>query len=100
MSEAYKDYFKRYVDFKGTTTLSGYWWVVLVNVIIGFILSLLGNVGNVITTIYSLAILVPSLAITIRRLRDACRSVLNILWIFVPIVGWILLLICLASRSR
>ncbi|MFC3932853.1 DUF805 domain-containing protein [Streptococcus dentapri] len=41
MFRAYKNYWKQYVDFKGRTSRSGYWWVFLVNVLIAFLFNLI-----------------------------------------------------------
>ena len=93
MINAYKEYFTRYFDFSGKTTRAGYWWVVLANIIIAFALGLLGSLGTTISSVYSIATLIPGIAISIRRLHDTGRSGWNLLWAFVPIVGWIILLV-------
>ena len=98
MINAYKEYFTRYFDFSGKTTRAGYWWVVLANIIIAFALGLLGSLGTTISSVYSIATLIPGIAISIRRLHDTGRSGWNLLWAFVPIVGWIILLVYLAGK--
>ena len=93
---------KNYVNFKDRTNQRGYWMAVLVNVIIDVILVLLGyawNGFNIIAYLYSLAILVPGIAITIRRLRDAGYPWQNIFWVFCPIAGEIILIIRLVKPS-
>lgn len=100
MINAYKEYFTRYFDFSGKTSRAGYWWVVLANIIIGFILGLLGSLGVTLSSIYSLITIIPGLAIVIRRLHDTNRSGWNLLWLLVPIIGWIILVVFLASAGK
>ena len=100
MIKAYKEFFVRYFDFKGKTGLAGYWWVVLINVIISVVLGVLGNFGSVVSSIYSLVILIPGIAVVVRRLRDAGKSPFNLFWLLLPIVGWIILIVYLASKSN
>ena len=100
MVAAYKDFFKRYFDFNGKTSVSGYWWVVLVNIIISTILGFLGTIGATISGIYGLVTLIPGLAIFVRRMHDTNRSGWNILWVLLPIIGWIILLVYLVSDKK
>ena len=86
-------------DFKGCAKRSTFWWVVLANIIIGFALGLLGSVGTIASTIYSIATLIPGLAIVFRRLHDTGRSGWNLLRLLLPIVGWIILIVYLASSK-
>ena len=100
MINAYKEYFTRYFDFSGRTNRPGYWWVVLANILIGLILSCLGAFGVVISSIYSVITIIPGLAIIFRRLHDTGRSGWNLLWFLLPLVGWIIILVFLASESK
>ena len=66
MFGAYAEFWKRYVDFGGTSTRSKFWYVVLVNVLIGLLLGILtavipaaGKAFDAIDSIYGLAILIP-----------------------------------------
>jgi len=97
----YTDVLKKYVVFKGRATRKEYWMFVLVNMIIGMILGIiLGILGKSVNTnlkwignLYSLAVLLPSLAVGARRLHDTNRSAWWLLLCLVPIVGWIVLII-------
>ena len=100
MLEAYKEYFQRYFDFSGKTSRSGYWWVVLANLIIGTVLGFLGSIGTTISAVYSLITIIPGLAIVNRRLHDTGRSGWNLLWLLLPIIGWIILLVYLIGESK
>ena len=99
MINAYSDYFQRYFDFSGRTTRANYWWVVLVNIIIGFVLGFLGSLGEIISIVYSLVTIIPGLAIVIRRLHDTNRSGWNLLWLLLPIFGWVILLFYLIQPT-
>ena len=107
--------FENYANFKGRARRSEFWWFTLFNFLIGMVFNLIlysivgtdvkaiiqngGNIPtsyyiiNIISTIYSLAILVPSLAVTVRRLHDVGRSGWFFFLILVPIIGWIILLV-------
>ena len=95
----YIEMWKRYSDFSGRSTRKEYWMAYLINIIVLFILFCLPENGGIITTLYLLVIIVPSLALFIRRLHDANRSGLNLLLIFIPFVGFILLLAYLCTDS-
>lgn len=98
---------KRYVKFSGRASRSEFWYWVLSTFIIGFVIGFVGvltvgeDVTNAISNILQLALLLPGLAVTVRRLHDTGRSAWNLLWVFLPLVGWIILLVfyCQASRE-
>ena len=90
MIEAYKKFWKGYVDFEGRSTRSDYWFVVLSNFLLIMALYIAaiifavagrnqpGSLPNIIAYIfliliilYAFATILPSLAIQVRRLRDA-----------------------------
>jgi len=74
---AYKDAWLNWKNFSGRSRRSAYWYVILVNVIIGFVLGILSSfagIFDVITSLYSLAFLVPSIALAVRRLHDTGHS--------------------------
>jgi uncharacterized membrane protein YhaH (DUF805 family) len=79
-----------------------YWYFVLFNIIVSIVLGaidgLLGTRGSyagagLLSGIYGLAILIPSLAVTVRRLHDIDRSGWWILIALVPLIGTIVLLV-------
>ncbi len=97
----YLNVLKNYAVFTGRTRRSEYWFFVLFNLIIGFVLGVIDGLLNlsigkntgVLGTIYSLAVFIPSIAVMVRRLHDTNRSGW---WIFIgliPIVGAIVLII-------
>lgn len=54
---------------------------------------------GIISSLYLLTILVPSLAVSVRRLHDVERSGWNMLFIFVPLIGQIWLIACWITNS-
>lgn len=89
-----------YTNFKGRATRMEYWMYCLVTAIISFILSILDSAFivpetgvPVLTWIYALAVLLPGIAIVIRRLHDTDRSGWWYLIAFIPIVGCIVLIV-------
>ena len=107
MVEAVKKFFRNYANFNGRSTRADYWWVVLASFlcgfVIGFVFGLMGESGvklaTTVSSLFSLAILVPSLAITVRRLHDINKSGWFILISLIPFVGSIILLVLLCMDS-
>jgi uncharacterized membrane protein YhaH (DUF805 family) len=98
---------KRYAEFTGRSRRKEYWMFflfclivsVVANIIDG-VLGMSGMVGGVygpVTTLFALAVLVPSIAVGIRRLHDTNRSGWWILIALVPLIGAIVLLVFYAS---
>lgn len=71
---AIKMFFANYFNFKGRSTRAEYWWVYLFTLIVAIVLSFFGKYGSTLSGIFSLAILIPNLALTVRRLHDTGRS--------------------------
>ena len=87
LGAAMKDYFKKYVRFSGRASRSQHWWVCL-GLALAVVMLLCG-----LLLLFGLATIVPSIAITVRRLHDTDRSGW---WYFiscVPFVGGIILLV-------
>ncbi|MGW7907567.1 DUF805 domain-containing protein [Staphylococcus pseudoxylosus] len=102
MLEAYKDFWRRYIDFNGKSNRLEFWTPVLIHIIIVFIIALIGVVCfitgifivaavlSAFVGIFALAIILPMFAITLRRFYDAGRKrataiILIVLSIFVNI---------------
>ena len=94
--EAVQTFFKRYADFNGRSSRSEYWWAYLGIILIAFVVGIVGGllgetIGGFIFLIFYLAILVPSIAIGVRRLHDLDKSGWFYLLALVPLVSLILL---------
>ncbi|MEY4351922.1 MAG: hypothetical protein RLZZ609_163 [Cyanobacteriota bacterium] len=93
---------QRAFDYAGRSSRPAYWWFYLANLIVGFLLALLVNVSDFffkILVIYVVASVLPSLAVTIRRLRDSGKPWPWIFISFVPFIGgvWLIILLCQPS---
>lgn len=78
---------KKYARFRGRAPRAEYWWFYLATVIANFLLSRVDKLlddGDALSSVASLVILVPWLAVTVRRLHDTNRS------------GWWILILLLA----
>ena len=116
MINAYKNFFKGYVDFAGRSTRSDFWWVWLANILLliplysayfnvifsegseGAFLALGGFA--IIYMIFGLALFLPWIALTVRRLRDAGFHWALIFVGFIPMVGGFALLVLLAMPTK
>jgi uncharacterized membrane protein YhaH (DUF805 family) len=98
----YLEVLKKYAVFSGRARRAEYWYFVLFNIIVAIVLSLIDTLlgtfdfvqgVGLLSGLYSLAVLIPTLAVTVRRLHDVDRSGW---WIFInliPLIGTIVLLV-------
>lgn len=93
----------KYATFSGRARRKEYWMFFLFNVLIaiglGIIEALIGT-GGLIGALYSLAVLIPGIAVTVRRLHDTSRTGWWVLIVFVPLVGALILLIFMVLDSQ
>ncbi len=101
----YLEVLKKYAVFHGRARRKEYWYFILLSSIISTVLTIVDSVTGTFNSasevgllggIYLLATLVPSLAVTVRRLHDTNRSGWWILLGLVPVVGVIILIVFLA----
>ncbi len=93
---------ENYVNFAGRARRAEYWWFTLANFIAVFVLIVLVAVAKifwVLYIVYLLALIVPSLGVTFRRLHDTDRSGWWWLIALVPFVGGLILLVFLCIDS-
>lgn len=77
MLNYYLKVLQNYVNFKGRARRSEFWYFTLINVIIAFVLGFISGLlfeSALIGNIYSLAVLLPSIAVAIRRMHDIGKS--------------------------
>lgn len=104
----YLDVLKKYVDFSGRARRQEYWMFALINTIIYLILAVIEyavggsrEVGrSALGGIYSLAVLLPSLGVSVRRLHDTGRSGWWLLLNLIPCVGGIIYLVFMIEDSQ
>jgi uncharacterized membrane protein YhaH (DUF805 family) len=96
-SDAIKSAFSKYATFSGRARRSEYWWFVLFYAIVyvvaaGLDALLFGN-RSVFEALVWLALILPGLAVTIRRLHDTDRTGWWVFLSLIPLVGAIILII-------
>lgn len=105
----YFDVFKKYAVFSGRATRKQFWMFELWNVIVYFVLGMVTGIiahltGShlfiIINWLYALAVVIPSLAVSVRRLHDTNRTGWWLLIDLVPIVGAIMLIVFCIEDSR
>ncbi len=104
----YLDVLKKYAVFRGRARRKEYWMFFLFNIIISFILGLvdglisvaLGSDQNILANLYLLAVLLPGIAVSVRRLHDTGRSAWWVLIGLIPIIGPIILVVFLVQESN
>ena len=83
---------KKYVDFSGRASRSEFWWFVLFQILVSIIASILGAMIHPAVSIVSLALILPGLGVSVRRLHDVGRSGWWLFICLIPLVGPLLLL--------
>ena len=82
--------FKKYATFDGSASVSEFWWFFLFQTVATLVGRTLGSNLNLLV---SLALILPAIAVGCRRLHDTDRSGwLQLLW-FIPVIGWIVLIV-------
>ncbi len=116
--EAFQTYyisaFKRYFDFKGRTSRKAYWMFVLFNVIISWTLIAFDNIlgteevghitiwgirNGMFNNFYSLIVMIPGIAIAVRRLHDVGKKGTSMFFLLVPVIGWFIVLMDLIKEG-
>jgi len=90
--------FKKYAVFGGRAGRPEFWWFQLANFIVSIGVAIvaaivLGSHNQALSDLYSLAVFIPSLALSIRRLHDTDRSGWWMLLLFLIFIGWIVLIV-------
>jgi uncharacterized membrane protein YhaH (DUF805 family) len=100
----YTDVLKKYAAFNGRARRQEYWMFTLFNALAMIVLAILAVAASkylfVLYGIYFLAVIIPSLAVLVRRLHDIGKSG-GWFWILVvPLIGglWLLVLTCIAGN--
>ena len=118
MINATKKYFQNYLNFKGRTSRADFWWAALGIFVLTFIIVLISslifgpttefdstaaagealkdyfsNTANIVSFIWTLILVIPSIAISVKRLHDINKTGWLYLLVFVPLIGEIILFI-------
>jgi hypothetical protein len=109
---AITSFFSKYATFSGRARRSEFWFAVLFTSLVSIAISIVWPGTTVVvdgmtfqqasvpSNLWQLAIFIPSLALSVRRLHDVGRKVTYYFFILLPIVGWILLFIQLVKDSE
>jgi len=101
--DAVKTCFSKYAEFSGRARRSEYWYFALFNVIVSIVASLLDSMlfghSMILQILVGLAFLVPGLAVGVRRLHDTGKSGWFLLIGLIPIIGFIVLIVFLATDT-
>jgi uncharacterized membrane protein YhaH (DUF805 family) len=93
---------KHYFDFQGVAGRKAFWMFVLINFLISLALEVVLGVIHLqpLAALYSLAVLLPSLGIAVRRLHDIGKSGWWLLAALVPVIGWIYVIYLYCQPSK
>lgn len=95
-TEAIKQCFQKYADFNGRAKRPEFWWFFLFCLLGSLILEF---VSGGLSWLFSLATLLPSLAVGARRLHDINKSGwFQLIWL-IPLIGWIAMIYLLAKEG-
>lgn len=95
--ESIRTCFSKYATFDGRATRSEYWWFFLFTFLVSAALSIF---SEVLPGVFSLGVLLPSLAVGVRRLHDIDKSGWFLLLWFIPVIGWIVLIVWAIQEGK
>lgn len=102
---------KRYADFQGRSGRKEYWMFLLFQIMVSIAVNLVSYIGAsmesslvvglaaIVSGVFGLAMFIPGLAVSVRRMHDIDKSGWQLLWAFVPLVGAIILIIFMAKQG-
>jgi len=106
--------YQNYANFHGRASRSGYWWWTLfqalassaIGVVFGYgvmtmdpATMVMAYQGGIVMNLWTLANLLPNLAMSVRRLHDIGRSGWWLLLMLIPLIGFIIVLVWLCQKS-
>jgi uncharacterized membrane protein YhaH (DUF805 family) len=98
-----------YADFSGRARRKEYWMFVLINLIVTFALDRIDTQTGlyhsytglgILGTIYTLAVIIPGLAVSVRRMHDVGYSGWTLLVVLIPIIGAVWVFIMLVTEGE
>ena len=101
----YLEVLKKYAVFSGRARRKEYWMFYLVNCVIGAVIGIIEVMAGMspqsaLTILYTCVILIPSLAVAVRRLHDTGRSGRWMFIALIPFIGAIVLLVMWLQDSQ
>ena len=106
--EAIQTVFRKYAEFMGRAARDEFWWWALFNVLVVGALNLFNVIrigdnaylGSLLAGLWGIAVLLPSLAVAVRRLRDAGHGWGYLFFVLVPIAGGVVLIVLWAQPTK
>jgi len=106
--EAIATVFRKYAEFTGRASRAEFWWWALFNLLVLSALNLFNVIrigdndylGTLLAGLWGIGVLLPYLAVAVRRLRDAGHGWGHLFWILVPIAGIVVLAVYLAQPTK
>lgn len=102
--------FRKYAEFDGVATRPEFWWWILFTALVNAALGSLTvwttsgegtyPLGPNLAGLWAIAVLLPTLAVTVRRLRAAGYTWANLFWVLLPVAGLIVLVVLCAQPDR
>ncbi len=105
----YLEVLKKYAVFGGRSRRKEYWYFFLFNILISIVLMIIDGLTGTLSLeagmgllggIYTLAVLIPGIAVTVRRLHDTNHSGWWLLIVLVPLIGAIVMLVFMVKDSQ
>lgn len=96
-TESIRVCFSKYTDFNGRASRSEYWWFVLFLVLASFVTD---AISHKLSMLFSLATLLPWIAVAARRLHDTNRSGWWQLIALIPVIGWIIIIYFMVQEAK
>ena len=105
----YLEALKKYAVFSGRARRKEYWYFFLFNLLISIVLAVIDSMIGIFDAeagigllggIYGLAVLIPGLAVSVRRLHDTDRSGWWLLIVLIPLIGAIVILVFMVQDSK
>lgn len=101
--EWYLKPFKQYIDFEGRARRKEYWVFTVGNILVSILLGgggVFGYGSDILSGLFSLFILIPGLAVAVRRLHDTGRSGFWLFILLIPLIGLFVIIYFLVSDSE
>ena len=105
----------KYATFTGRASRPEFWWFALFTMLVSAVTNTIDSaigVGinavwwskdahfDLFNSVAQLVLLLPSIAVTTRRFRDAGKSFNNFFWLLLPVIGWIVFIVKLSAESK
>ena len=100
--EAVKACLSKYADFSGRARRSEYWYWVLYVIAVDIVTTVLDKAIGTSFLYYlgAVALLVPSIAVGVRRMHDLGKSGWYLLIGLIPLVGWVIVIVWAATEGQ